>query len=108
MEDAGKLYYGIKEVAEMFQINTSKLRYYEKEFPTLQPRKNRSGDRVYTQADIAHLTEILDLINRQKFTLPGAREFLAKQEANRKENARYIAKLQKLKAFLEEIRAGLE
>jgi len=91
----------------MFSINASKLRYYEKEFPTLKPKKNRSGDRVYTQADIDHLTEILDLIDRQKYTLPGAREFLKERDARRRENARYIAKLQKLKKFLEEIRDNL-
>lgn len=108
MEESGKLYYGIKEVAERFQINASKLRYYEKEFPTLKPKKNRSGDRVYTQADIDHLAEILELIDQQKYTLPGAREFLKERDARRRENARYIAKLKKMKSFLEQIRAGLD
>ena len=108
MEGSGKLYYGIKEVAELFGINASKLRYYEKEFPTLQPKKNRSGDRVYTQADINHLTEILDLINNQKYTLPGAREFLKERESRKQENARYVVKLKKLKSFLEKLRDGLE
>ena len=107
MEEPGKLYYGIKEVAEMFTINASQLRYYEKEFPTLQPKKNSSGDRVYTKADIAHLTEIIDLVKRQKFTLSGAREFLEKRDARRRENARYINKLTKLKSFLEQMRADL-
>ncbi|MCK8494135.1 MULTISPECIES: MerR family transcriptional regulator [Spirosoma] len=108
MEGTGKLYYGIKEVADRFGINASKLRYYEKEFPTLQPKKNRAGDRVYTQADIDHLAEILDLIDRQKYTLPGAREFLKERDARRRENAKYVAKLQKLKSFLEQIRDGLD
>lgn len=108
MEGAGKLYYGIKEVADRFGINASKLRYYEKEFPTLQPKKNRSGDRIYTQADIDHLAEILDLIDRQKYTLPGAREFLKARDDRRRENARYISKLQKLKSFLENLRNGLD
>ncbi|WP_080056187.1 MerR family transcriptional regulator [Spirosoma aerolatum] len=107
MEGSGKLYYGIKEVAELFGINASKLRYYEKEFPTLQPKKNRSGDRIYTQADIDQLTEILDLINNQKYTLPGAREFLKERENRKQENARYVAKLKKLKSFLEKLRDGL-
>ncbi|MBD2753859.1 MerR family transcriptional regulator [Spirosoma sp. BT704] len=108
MEESGKLYYGIKEVAERFSINASKLRYYEKEFPTLQPKKNRSGDRIYTQADIDHLTEIIDLVTRQKFTLPGAREFLETRDARRRENARYVSKLTKLKGFLEQMRADLD
>lgn len=108
MEGSGKLYYGIKEVADKFGINASKLRYYEKEFPTLQPKKNRSGDRVYTQEDIDHLTEILDLIDRQKYTLPGAREFLKAKQERRQENARYIAKLKKIKSFLETMRKDLD
>ncbi len=108
MENSGKLYYGIKEVAEMFAINTSKLRFYEKEFPTLQPKKNRSGDRVYTQADIDHLREIFVLINEKGLTLPGAREELKNRENRRRENARFVGKLRELKAFLEQIREGLE
>ena len=107
MEESGKLYYGIREVAEMFNINASKLRYYEKEFPTFQPKKNGAGDRIYTKADIDHLTEIIDLVTRQKYTLPGAREFLETRDARRRENARYINKLTKLKGFLEQMRADL-
>lgn len=107
MENGGKLYYGIKEVAEMFGINPSKLRYYEQEFPTFQPKKNRSGGRVYTQADIDHLQEILSLINDKGYTLPGAREYLKTRDANRREHAVYINKLKKIKAGLERMRASL-
>ncbi len=92
----------------MLNINASKLRYYEKEFPTLQPKKNRSGDRVYTQGDINHLTEILDLIDRRKFTLPGAREYLKERDTNRRNNARIMSKLTELKAFLEQMRDSLD
>lgn len=92
----------------MLSINASKLRYYEKEFPTLQPKKNRSGDRVYTQADIDHLTEILDLIDKRKFTLPGAREYLKERDTNRRNNARITSKLTELKAFLEQMRDNLD
>lgn len=92
----------------MFQINASKLRYYEKEFPTFQPKKNRSGDRIYTQADINHLTEILQLINEQKYTLPGAREYLKNRDANRRGNARIMSKLAELKAFLQQMRDSLD
>lgn len=108
MEGNGKLYYSITEVAERFGINASKLRYYEKEFKSLQPKKNRSGDRIYDRADIDHLTEILDLIDRQKFTLPGAREHLKQRDERKRENARYISRLQKIKSFLEKVRATLD
>ncbi len=108
MEEPGKLYYGIQEVAVMLTINASKLRYYEKEFPTFQPKKNRAGDRAYTQADIDHLREILVLTQEKGFTLPGAREYLKTRAANRQLHARYITKLVEIKTFLENIRAGLE
>ena len=108
MENGGKLYYGIQEVAALFTTNASKLRYYEKEFPTLQPKKNRSGDRIYTQADIDHLKEIMELINEKGYTLPGAREYLKTRDTNRRDNARHVNKLQNLKEFLEQIRAGLD
>ena len=107
MENGGKLYYSISEVAERFAINASKLRYYEQEFPTFQPKKKPSGGRLYTQADIDHLAEILDLINQQKFTLPGAREFLKNRDERRRENARIITKLRGLKTLLEQMRDGL-
>ncbi|WP_245877796.1 MerR family transcriptional regulator [Spirosoma fluviale] len=108
MENGSKLYYGIKEVADMFAINASKLRYYEKEFPTLQPKKNRSGDRIYTQADIDHLKEILELTNEKGYTLPGAREYLKIKESNQREHAVYINKLKRIKTFMEKMRAGLD
>ena len=108
MEGSGKMYYGIREVAEKFGVNASQLRYYETEFPTLKPKKNQSGDRSYTQADIDHLAEILDLTKRQKFTIPGAREFLKERENRRQENARYVNKLKKIKTFLEQMRADLD
>ncbi|GAB3495729.1 MerR family transcriptional regulator [Spirosoma knui] len=108
MDGAGKLYYGIKEVAEMFKINASKLRFYEKEFPTLQPKKNRSGDRVYTQSDIDQLKEIFELINEKGYTLPGAREYLKKRDTSRRESARLTAKLLELKAFLKQMRDNLD
>lgn len=104
MEGQDKLYFGIKEVAEQFGINASKLRYYEKEFPSLKPRKNRSGERVYTQADIDHLAEILKLINDKGLTLSGARDYLKNKDAGKKEINRTIERLKEIKQFLEQMR----
>ena len=107
MEGNGKMYYGIKEVADMFGINASKIRYYETKFETLEPKKKRSGDRAYSQSDIDHLREILDLIDKQKFTIPGAQEYLKARAERQRENARYIRKLEKIKTFMERLRDGL-
>lgn len=108
MENGGKMFYGIKEVADLLGVTAPTLRFYEKEFPTLQPKKNRAGERTYTQADIDHLRDILELVKQKGLTLPGAREELKNREIRRRENARYIARLQEVKAFLEKLRAGLE
>jgi len=107
MEPGEKLYYTITEVAVLFGINASKVRFYESEFETLQPKTNSTGKRQYTRADIDHLREILDLIQRG-YTLPGARDYLNTRADRQRENARYIANLQHIKAFLEQIRNGLE
>lgn len=74
----------------------------------LQPKKNRAGDRIYTQADIKLLTDILDLVDRQKFTISGAREYLQNRDLRRRENARFVAKLRELKAFLQQVRETLD
>ena len=108
MESGEKLYYTITEVATMFSINASKLRFYENEFETLQPKKNGANKRLYTKANIDHLREILDLTQNKGYTLPGARDYLATRADRQRENARYIAKLQHIKDFLQQIRDGLD
>ncbi|GAA4744326.1 MerR family transcriptional regulator [Flavisolibacter ginsenosidimutans] len=101
-----KAYYGIGEVAQMFKVNISQLRYWENEFDALEPRKNRKGDRLFRPQDIKTLQLIHDLIRRRKFTLEGAKEFL-KKNAKAKETHELIASLQKIKTFLLELKASM-
>jgi DNA-binding transcriptional MerR regulator len=108
METAEKRYYSVREVADMFSVNISKLRYYEKEFPTLSPKKNRSGDRIYTKADIDHLREILDLVEVRGFKLQGAREFLNKKQNGQGDTQKMLDKLREIRAFLAELRGQFE
>ena len=108
MEQPEKMYYGIREVADMLGVTAPTLRFYEKEFPSLQPRKNKSGDRVYTPTDIALLRDILTLTKEKGFTLAGAREELKKRDQQRHENARFLGKLRELKSFLEQMRTSLD
>jgi len=107
MESGDKRYYSIREVADLFNVNISKLRYYEKEFPTLSPKKNRSGDRVYTKAEIDHLREILDLVENRGFKLQGAREFLSKKQTAQTDTARMLDKLREIRQFMAELREKL-
>lgn len=101
-----KQYYSIGEVATMFRENQSLIRYWETEFDILEPRKNRKGDRFFRPVDIKNLVLIYDLLRRRKFTIEGAKEFLKK---NKKAEEKFAAiqSLQKIRAFLLELRASL-
>ncbi len=101
-----KQYYSIGEVAAMFKENISLIRFWENEFDILEPRKNRKGDRFFKPADIKNLQLIHDLLRRRKFTIEGARDFLKKNK-QAKENFETVQSLQKLKAFLLELKANL-
>jgi len=101
-----KQYYSIGEVATMFRENQSLIRYWETEFDILQPRKNRKGDRFFRPVDIKNLVLIYDLLRRRKFTIEGAREYLKKNK-KAEEKFAMIRSLEKLKAFLLEIKTSL-
>jgi len=71
-----KLYYTISEVADMFEVSTSLLRYWETEFPSLKPKKDRRGDRKFQVKDIKELQRIHHLVKERGFTLEGAKKEL--------------------------------
>lgn len=104
MED--KLYYSIGEVAEYLGVNPSLLRFWEKEFKQLKPRKSPRGTRTYTKDDIALLARILYLTRDCGFTLEGAREQL---DTKAPDNAKVelIEALKELRAFLEALKDKL-
>jgi DNA-binding transcriptional MerR regulator len=101
-----KQYYSIGEVSKWFRVNQSLIRYWETEFDILQPRKNRKGDRFFRPVDIKNLVLIHDLLRRRKFTIEGAKEFLKK---NKKADEKFtmIQSLEKIKSFLNELKASL-
>jgi DNA-binding transcriptional MerR regulator len=101
-----KQYYTMGEVAEMFRVNQSLLRYWETEFDVLQPRKNKKGDRYFRPVDIKTLHLIYHLLRQSKYTIEGAREFLKKNK-KAKERFEVIEKLQQIKSFLLEWKAQL-
>ena len=78
MNKDGKMYYSISEVAEMIGVVPYVLRFWEKEFPHLKPRKNRAGNRAYQQKDIDRVTQIKRLLYDEGYTIDGARNFLKK------------------------------
>jgi len=76
------MYYSISEVAEMTGVKAHVLRYWESEFPTLRPKKNRAGNRNYRPKDIKAILVIRDLLYKEKFTISGARKKLQEHYGN--------------------------
>lgn len=96
-----KLYYSIGEVARMFDVNESLLRFWEKEFPTLlKPKKSESGKRSYRKEDIEVVRLIYHLVKERRMTLPGARQRL-------KDNREGVAQTLEITRRLKEIREEL-
>lgn len=77
-----KLYYSMGEVSSMFGVNQSLLRYWDKEFPSLKPKKNRKGDRRFTKEDINELQRIYNLVKERGFTIEGARKELVQNKTS--------------------------
>ncbi|KHJ37402.1 MULTISPECIES: MerR family transcriptional regulator [Pedobacter] len=99
-KEINKLYYPIGEVADMFQVNTSMIRFYEKEFEILQPKKNAKGNRLFRPEDIENLKIIFHLIKDKGFTLQGAKDYMKGNRNEVAENQKIIDSLEKLKAFM--------
>ena len=79
-----KLYYSIREVAELTGLKPHVLRYWESEFDALAPKKNRAGNRAYTEADVDAVRRIQGLLRDEKYTIEGARQVLdAGEDADR-------------------------
>lgn len=102
-----KLYYSISQISELTEVEPHVLRYWETEFKELSPRKNRSGKRLYREADIKVIRLIKTLLYEDRFTIEGARRRLMR--SNRNEDSRTVSpelqqKLAEVKHGLEEIR----
>ncbi|MDR0437273.1 MAG: MerR family transcriptional regulator [Bacteroidales bacterium] len=71
-----KMFYTIGEVADMFKVNTSLIRFWEKEFDVIKPQRNKKGNRLFTASDVDYFHQIYHLVKEQGFTLQGAKERL--------------------------------
>jgi DNA-binding transcriptional MerR regulator len=101
-----KQYYPIGEVAAMFRVNISLIRFWENEFDILKPRKNRKGDRFFRPDDVKNLKLIYFLLKERKYTISGAKSFI---KSGKKVNERFeaIESLKNIRAMLIELKAGL-
>lgn len=102
-----KLYYAISEVAGWFNLTASQLRFWEREFDILQPRKNRKGDRLFRPEDIANLKTIYYLLRVKKLSIESAKDYLKANKHTTELQVQLQASLQNLKTFLLEIKANL-
>jgi DNA-binding transcriptional MerR regulator len=102
-----KRYYGIGEVARAFEVNTSLIRFWEKEFDVLQPKKNAKGNRKFTPEDIKNLQLIYHLVKERGFTLEGAKTHLKEERQKTLTNFEIIQKLERIKAELIKIKKQL-
>ncbi|MGB5188675.1 MerR family transcriptional regulator [Robiginitalea sp.] len=102
-----KRYYGIGEVARAFDVNTSLIRFWEKEFDVLQPKKNAKGNRKFTPSDIQNLELIYHLVKERGFTLEGAKLHLKENRQKSLETYEIIRKMEWVKAELIKIKEQL-
>jgi DNA-binding transcriptional MerR regulator len=102
-----KLYYSIGEVAEMFNVNTSLIRYWEKEFDVIKPKKNKKGNRYFTIEDIENFHVIYYLVKELGLTLKGAKKKIKENKEGTKNNFEVVKSLKEIKTLLLEIREDL-
>lgn len=111
-----KLYYSIGEVSELFGVNTSLIRFYEKEFSQLQPKKGKNGSRLYTIEDIEIFKTIFYLVKEKGYTLQGAKDYMKQTPTSDSaqhskhldiDKTKLIAGLENIKIFLKSLKTQL-
>ncbi|MCG3168060.1 MAG: hypothetical protein POELPBGB_03860 [Bacteroidia bacterium] len=106
-EEPKKMFYSIGEVARMFNVNTSLIRFWEGEFDIIRPQKNKKGNRLFTQKDVDNFHIIYHLVKERGFTLQGAKDKMKGNPNDTVNNAEVVKSLQKVKSFLLELKEQL-
>ncbi len=102
-----KVYYRIGEVAAMFDVNISLIRFWEKEFEIIKPFRNKKGNRFFTQSDVDNFHIIYHLVKERGYTLNGAKEKIRKNYSETADNHAVVKTLQEIRAFLVELKESL-
>ncbi len=103
-----RLYYTMGQVCEMFDLPPSTIRFWEKRFKAIAPRKNAKGNRLFTPTDVENLKLIYHLVKEKKMTLSGAETYMMQRKAAAKGEMSMVEILQKIRATLVEIRQEIE
>lgn len=102
-----KLYYSIGEVAEIFGVAPSLIRFWETEFDVIKPKKNRKGNRQFTKEDIDNVRTIYHLVKEKGFTLQGAKEMLRNDNQSVRDKMELLESLKNVRNFLLELKEKL-
>lgn len=102
-----KLYYTIGEVAAMFDVNTSLIRFWEKEFDVIKPKRNKKGNRLFTKQDVENFYIIFHLVKEKGLTLDGARKKMKENKEDTINNFEVVKSLEAIKAMLLDVKSNL-
>lgn len=101
------MYYSIGEVSKIFNVNTSLIRFWEKEFSILKPKKNAKGNRLFTQKDVDNLHVIFNLVKERGFTLDGAKKKMKENKDDSLNEVEMLKSLKKVRSFLLDLKEEL-
>lgn len=96
------------EVAELYQVKHSLIRYWEREFDIINPKKNKKGNRLFTKKDLNAFDLIYDLVKKKGYTLEGAKLKIKESKSASYNKTEVIAKLNNIKSFLRELENQLD
>ena len=102
-----KQYFSIGEVAKMFKVTNSLVRFWENEFDILKPKKNHKGDRSFTRKDIENFRIIYHLVKEKGYTLGGAKKQIRTYREKPNDNLEIVKSLEEIREFLEEIKENI-
>ena len=102
-----KRYYSIGELSKAFNVNASLIRFWDKEFDVLKPKKNAKGNRMFTPEDVKNLQLIYHLVKERGFTLEGAKVHLKEGQKKTMDKFEIISKLESIKSNLINIKNEL-
>lgn len=103
-----KLYYSISEVAALFKVNASLIRFWEKEFDIIRPFRNKKGNRLFTKEDVDNFYLIYHLVKERGFTLQGAKDKLKENREDTINQTEIVKSLTRIRDFLQELKKNLD
>jgi len=106
-KETKKLFYQIGEVAQELDVNVSLIRFWEKEFDIIKPKKNKKGNRLFTQKDFDNLKTIYFLVKERGYTLDGAKRKIKENKEEKNDNLSIIRHLKEIRKFLVELKEQL-